>query len=152
STQASASLDRSPASNRDGPSAQMSAISANSASLRAVQSLVSTSIAMRADAPRKVGRAPDKPWDRTPLVQRSRTDRATRVGMGAGGGSSDGDGFGSEEDPQLGHQAVRRVDVELVGEAQHLALAEVQEHLRLALVLAQQALELAEQGLVQGVG
>ena len=46
-------------------------------------------------------------------------------------------------------QTGRGVDVELVGQAQDLALAEVQEHLRLARVLAQQALEAAEQVLAQ---
>ena len=46
STHASACLDSRPTSNRLGPSAQMSAISASSASLSCVQSLVVTSIAM----------------------------------------------------------------------------------------------------------
>ena len=47
STHSSACFDSSPASKRLGPSAQMSAISASSASLSAVQSFVSTSMAMR---------------------------------------------------------------------------------------------------------
>src|SRR5258708_39781470 len=51
STHNSACLDSSPASKRLGPSAQMSAISASSASESCVQSLVSTSIAMSRGAP-----------------------------------------------------------------------------------------------------
>ncbi len=51
STQASVCLESSPTSKRAGPSAHMSAISASSASLSDVQSLVSISIAMRSKAP-----------------------------------------------------------------------------------------------------
>ena len=57
---------------------------------------------------------------------------------------------GAEQDAQLAHEAVGRVDAELVGQAQHL-LAEVQEHLRVARVLVQQTLEVAEQVLAQRV-
>ena len=46
-THSSRCLERKPTSNPAGPSAQMSAMSASSESLRAVQSFVSTTIAMR---------------------------------------------------------------------------------------------------------
>ncbi len=63
STHASVCLDSRPTSKREGLSAHMSAISASSASLSAVQSLVSISIAMRSKAPELVHRPRTRPWN-----------------------------------------------------------------------------------------
>ena len=146
-----------PTSKRDGPSAQMSAISASSASLSAVQSLVSTSIAMRADAPgwsdrprKALGSDPSSPA----VADDSRNSNAATAitGSDASDGPGPTGGSGGERlrrrwrraraAPAARPQPGRGLDVELVGQAQDLALAQVQEHLRLARVLAQQALEL----------
>ena len=66
--------------------------------------------------------------------------------------SSGGDGGGAEQHPQLGHEPGGGLDVEPVGQAQHLALADVEEHLRLARVLAQQVLELRQQRSLSAAG
>ena len=124
STQASACLDSCPISKRWDPSPPRSAISANSASLSAVQSLVSTSIAIHA--------TPAKTMFLRPLVQRSARQNCNLVGGCSVLGNhrttcSDEDGVGPEQHAQLGHKAIGRVDAEVVGQPQHLTVVQVQK-------------------------
>src|SRR5581483_9521554 len=101
----------------------MSAISPSSASLSAVQSLVSTSIAIPVCQFRGCGR-----------VSSTRTPRA-RARTPCSGHQA----VSSEEDAQLGTEAPGGVHVELVGQPEDL-LADVQKHRRVAPVLHQELL------------
>src|SRR3954470_4040051 len=133
STHSSACLDRSPASKRLGPSAQMSAISASSPSESCVQSLVSTSIAISRIAPGSS--------QKVLLVQRVRADSATRpTPFQQVRSLSAYQCVGTQEYAELADEAVGGVDTELVGEAQHL-FTEMHEDLGLARMLQQRAFE-----------
>src|SRR5438270_2685841 len=134
STQASGCLDSRPMSKPAGPSVTMSAISASSASERAVQSLVSTSSVM----PRYLS---SPTWSdlhslrgyawyhstRRPRPRRRpprRTSEAARA----------------EQLPQLPEEAAAGVDPEPVGQPDAL-VPHVEEHLGVARMLAQDPLE-----------
>src|SRR3954464_4669837 len=133
STHSSACFDRSPASKRLGPSAQMSAISASSASESCVQSLVSTSIAISRVAP-------GSSQEVLP-VQRVSGERATRpTPFQQVRSLSAYQCVRAQEHAELADETVGRIDAELVGQAQHL-LAEVHEDLGVARMLEQRALE-----------
>src|SRR5579859_5385836 len=130
STHSSRCFDSSPISNPAGRSVQMSAMSASSASLNAVQSLVSTSIAMSCVS-----------------LLTDLTGWSTRL---RGFGRSVPKTARSEQHPQLGEQPVAGLDRERRRQADHLA-PHVEEDRRRPRVLLQQALELIHPRLGEGV-
>ena len=85
-----------------------------------------------------------------PLVQRFAESRATRYSLFNQVGSlSAYQCVGTEQHAQLAHQTVGGVHAELVREAQDLLVAEVEEDLRVARMLAEDALQAIDERLVQ---
>src|SRR4051794_27279263 len=149
STQSSFAFDSWPTSKPAPPAADMSASSPRSASVSAVPSLVSTWIAMSRLPPKVLGSPVmrtgdaggagpvDTPGTSVILPSPAPVFPLTIETTGAAGPRSERDGVVAERHTQLADHS-REVDAVVVGQAQHLALTDVEEHLGLARVLAQE--------------
>src|SRR5947207_2145991 len=137
----------------------MSAISPSSASVRAVQSFVSTTIDMAwrvLPSSRPLGCESIGYWLPQPPVRPSGASSASPAPPIRHAYPRDGALLGqqtvrAEEDPHLGGEAVRGVDAEVVGELEH-RLADVEEHAARSGVGPQQRLQLLEPALRERVG